>query len=161
MSLQNVRCGVQPNNSLIAPFLSFQVRAAVSLWTQVPVDSTQSSGTMTLRPTHARSSGTEVVRAMQTTLRQKPTAGIPASTRNRLCFEKGVCAKLTCSICVTEEQNGLMTQALLFDQSLRPTAAALVTLYGLLLVTEVMESRLGPPHCLSGYVYTAGAPAQF
>ncbi len=116
---------------------------------------------MTLRPTHVHSSGMEAVRAMQTTLRLKPIARLPASTRNRLCFEKRVCAKLTCSISVTDEQNGLMTQASLFDQSSRPAAAAMVTLCGLLLVKEVMESRHGPPHCLSGHVHTAGAPAQF
>lgn len=34
------------------------------------------------------SSGTEAVRVMRTTLRPKTAAGIPASTRNRMCLKK-------------------------------------------------------------------------
>lgn len=61
------------------------------------------------------------------------------------CLEKRVCAnKLTSSISVTEEQIGLMTKALLFDQLL------------------LGWSRWwGALHCLSGYIHTAGAPIQF
>lgn len=77
--------------------LWFQMRAAVSLWTQVPVGSTQSSGTTTQKPTAVPSSGMEVVRATQTTLRLKPIAGLRVSTRNRTFDQKGVCKVNTLS----------------------------------------------------------------
>lgn len=78
----------KPNTSLTETFLSFQIRGAASHLTPVPVDSTKSGGTTTLRPTLVLSSGTEAVRATQTSLRLKPTARTPASTRNRLCGRK-------------------------------------------------------------------------
>lgn len=65
--------------------------AALSHWTLARVGSMWWNGIMILRPMHVLSFGMEAVRAMQTTLRLKPTARSPALTQNTLCLEERVC----------------------------------------------------------------------